>query len=55
METLYLLSFFVLAADLLQSVVNKAKDQGLVKVPLQLLNSSYFPILQYADDTVLIM
>lgn len=27
---------FVLAADLLQSVINKAKDQGLLKLPVPL-------------------
>jgi hypothetical protein len=39
----------------IQSVINKAKDQGLLKLPLQLLYSSDFPILQYTDDTFLIM
>lgn len=46
---------FVLAADLLQSLINKAKDQGLLNPPLPLLYSSDFPILQYADDTLVIM
>jgi len=46
---------FVLAADLLQSIINKAKDLGLPKLPIPLQCSSDFPILQYADDTLIIM
>jgi len=46
---------FVLAADLLQSVLNKAKDQGLLKLPIPLRYTSDFPIVQYADDTLVIM
>ena len=46
---------FVLAADLLQSLVNKAKDSGLLKLPIPLNNSQYFPIIQYADDTLIIL
>lgn len=46
---------FVLAADLLQSIINKAKDLGLLKLPIPLQCSSDFPILQYVDDTLIIM
>jgi hypothetical protein len=48
---------FVLAADLLQSIVNKAKEQRLLTPPppLHLQYTSDFPILQYAYDTILIM
>jgi retron-type reverse transcriptase len=46
---------FVLAADLLQSIVNKAKDQGLLNLPIPLQYTSDFPILQYADDTLIII
>jgi hypothetical protein len=46
---------FVLAADLLQSILNKAKDLGLLKLPISLQCSTDFPILQYADDTLVIM
>lgn len=46
---------FVLAADLLQTVINKAKDLGLNKLPIPLLSTSNFPILQYVDDTLIIM
>ena len=46
---------FVLAVDLLQSIINRAKDQGLLNLPLALHNSSDFPILQYADNTLIFM
>jgi hypothetical protein len=46
---------FVLAADLLQSLINKAKDLGLLKLLISLQCSSDFPVLQYADDTLIIM
>ena len=46
---------FVLAADLLQSIINRAKDLGLIQLPIPLLSTSDFPILQYADDTLIIM
>lgn len=46
---------FVLVADLLQSVVNKAKDQGILNLPIPLRYTVDFPIIQYADDTLLIM
>jgi hypothetical protein len=46
---------FVLSADLLQSVINKAKDQGLLKLPIPLNCTNDFPIIQYADDTLLVM
>jgi hypothetical protein len=45
----------VLAADLLQSVINNAKDQGHLNLPIPLQYSQDFPILQYADDTLVIM
>ena len=46
---------FVLAADLLQSIINKAKDCGILKLPIPLSCGSDFPIIQYADDTILIL
>jgi hypothetical protein len=46
---------FVLAADLLQSLVNRAKDMGLLRVPIDVGYTLDFPIIQYADDTLLIM
>jgi hypothetical protein len=46
---------FVLAADLLQTILNKAKDQNLLSLPVPQQFSSDFPILQFADDTLIIM
>ena len=46
---------FVLAADLLQSIINKARHQNLLQLPLTENCGQDFPIVQYADDTLLIM
>jgi hypothetical protein len=46
---------FVLATDLLQSIINKARQQDLLKLPLAANCGQDFPIVQYADDTLLIM
>jgi len=46
---------FVLDADLLQSVLNKAKEQGLLSLPIPLRHTIDFPVKQYADDTLIIM
>jgi hypothetical protein len=46
---------FVLAADLLQSIINKAKDMGSLKLPLNVRYTTDFPFIQYEDDTLLIM
>lgn len=45
---------FVLAADLLQSIINKAKEEGIISLPIP-TNGNYFPVIQYADDTLIIM
>jgi hypothetical protein len=46
---------FVLAANLLQTIMNKAKDLGLIRLPLQQRCGQDFPIIQYADDMIMIM
>jgi len=46
---------FVLAADFLQCIINKAYDQGLFSLPIEADPSNKFPIIQYADDTIMIM
>ena len=46
---------FVLAADLLQCIINKAHQQGTLTMPIPASNSMDFPIVQYADDTIIIM
>src|ERR1041384_7255653 len=45
---------FVLAADLLQSVVNAMLASGRLELPFP-SHDPDFPIIQYADDTLLIM
>ena len=47
------LLLFVLAADFLQSLINKGKDTGLLKSPIFLQATSDFPIIQYADETLI--
>jgi hypothetical protein len=46
---------FVLTADLLQSLVNQALHQGLLCLPIPERAGFDFPIVQYADDTLLIL
>jgi hypothetical protein len=46
---------FVLAVDLLQSIINKARQQNLLQLPLNENCGQDFLIVQYADDTLLIM
>jgi hypothetical protein len=46
---------FVMAAELLQCIINKACQQGLFQMPIPTLNSYDFPVIQYADDTIIIM
>lgn len=46
---------FVLAADLLQSIVNKAWQARILKHPLADDFGGDFPIVQYTDDTLLIL
>jgi hypothetical protein len=46
---------FVLAADFLQAMINRAKDMNLMKLPIPLQSSSDFLVIQYADDTLVIM
>lgn len=45
---------FVLAANFLQSMINKAKDMGLLNLPIPTLHTNDFPVVQYADDTLII-
>lgn len=45
---------FVLAAELLQILINKATAMNLLKAPIPQPTED-FPIVQYADDTLMIM
>ena len=46
---------FVLTADLLQSIVNNAWSRGILKHPIDEPFGGDYPIVQYADDTLLIL
>jgi hypothetical protein len=46
---------FVLAVDLLQSAINKEFRQSLLKAPFSPDFGADFPIIQYVDDTLIIM
>jgi hypothetical protein len=46
---------FVIAADLLQSIINKVKDNGLLKLAINVGYTTNFSIIQYANDILLIM
>lgn len=46
---------FVATAELLQIAINKAWQDGILSTPLDNSYGQSYPILQYADDTLLIM
>jgi len=46
---------FVLAVDLLQTIINKAWQAGVLNHPLSNDFEDSFPIVQYADDTLLLL
>jgi hypothetical protein len=46
---------FVSTSELLQSVINDAWNRGLINLPIDDDFGQKYPILQYADDTLMIM
>jgi hypothetical protein len=46
---------FVLVAELLQCIVNRACQQSLFQMPIPSPSNFGFPMIQYADDIVIIM
>lgn len=46
---------FVLAADFLQTILNDAMNRGIIQPPITFASCPDFPILQYVDDTLIIM
>jgi hypothetical protein len=46
--------FYLFGSDLLQSVLNDLVQQGLLSLPIS-TNDPDFPIVQYADDTLLVL
>ena len=45
---------FVLAANLLQTVVNKMLHDGILTLPIP-SHDPFYPVIQYADDTILLV
>jgi hypothetical protein len=46
---------FILAADLLQCVINQAHNMGLLQLPIPSNDQAGFLVIQYADDTIVVM
>ena len=46
---------FVLAADLLQAAINDAFQRNLIRLPFHSTNQKEYPVIQYADDTILVI
>ena len=46
---------FVITADLLQSVLNYEKSMCHLQLPISLNHTNDFPVVQYADDTLIFM
>lgn len=46
---------FVLAADLLQTAINEALEANLLQLPIPTSDATNYPVIQYADDTIIIM
>ena len=46
---------FVLTANMLKSMINAAWQEGLLTLPIEQPASEDYPVIQYADDTILIL
>ena len=46
---------FVIAADLLQTAINEALDQGLIRHPILPKGDAKYPVIQYAGDTIIVL
>ena len=46
---------FVLAADLLQAAINDSYRRNDLKLPFNRPNQSDYPVIQYADDTIMLL
>lgn len=46
---------FVLAAELLQIIINEAWQNGDISLPIENSYGLGYPVIQYADDTLIIM
>ncbi|KAK1618067.1 hypothetical protein QYE76_023584 [Lolium multiflorum] len=48
------LPYFLLGAELLQYIINDLKDRGVLQLPIP-IHQQDFPIVRYADDTILVL
>jgi hypothetical protein len=48
-------SHFVMVVDLLQCIINKAHELGLLQLPIPSNDRVGFPVIQYADDTIILL
>jgi hypothetical protein len=46
---------FVMVADPLQCIINKAHNQGLLQLPIPSNDRTSFPIIQYEDNTIILL
>jgi hypothetical protein len=46
---------FVLTAGLLQSILNSARHEGLLKLPISERCGADSPVIQYTDDTLIVL
>jgi hypothetical protein len=45
----------MLATDLLQCIINRGHREGLFELPIPSYEMANYPIIQYGNDTILIM
>lgn len=55
LERPFTVRVFVLAVDFLRSMINKAKDLGLLRLPIPIASINDFPVIQYPDDTLIVV
>jgi hypothetical protein len=46
---------FVLAADMLQCVINRAHNMGILQLPIPANDQAGVLVIQYVDDTIILM
>ena len=46
---------YVMVGELMQIMVNEAWREGILKLPIDTNNTESYPIIQYADDTLIVL
>ena len=46
---------FVLASDFLRAILNDVMDMGILQAPIRFSSCTKFTILQYANDTLIVL